>query len=337
VTEEITGQDLVEWQLRVASGEKLPKRQEELSINGWAMEARLYAENPETGFLPSTGRLERLSLEHFAVRVDTGVESGADVSPYYDPMIAKLIARADIRDEARANLASACDLVATWPIHNNAGFISRLLRREEFASGEVETGFIARNLDELAVKPQPSAEAARVAAQLLFQTHGWGTPSALDPEDFPPEPGAIWQDLVGFRLNRPPERLVRVSTGGEVIETEFLGPPYSGERQVARGTEDGVLVVEEGWPFHFTLPRGGGAGGGGEGDGALISPMPGKIIAVEVRQGDVVTKGQKLLTLEAMKMEHSLAAPFDGVVAELNAAEGGQVSEGTLLARIDKD
>jgi 3-methylcrotonyl-CoA carboxylase alpha subunit len=264
------------------------------------------------------------------------VETGAEVSPFYDPMIAKLIASGATRDEARTKLASACDLVSTWPIHNNAGFISRLVRREEFAVGEVETGFIARNLDELTEKPPPSDEAVRIAAQLLFQMRGGGTPSALDPEDFPPEPGAIWQDLAGFRLNREPEARIRVSLGGEVLSTEFLGPPYGRQGQVALGTADGILIVEEGWPFHFTLPRGGGVGAGGEANGALISPMPGKIIAVEVRQGDVVAKGQKLLTLEAMKMEHSLVAPFDGVVAELSAETGGQVSEGTLLARIEK-
>jgi len=336
VTEEITGVDLVEWQLRVASGEPLPKRQEELSINGWAMEARLYAEDPATGFLPSAGRLERYWADDYTVRVDTGVEEGAEVSPFYDPMIAKLIARAATREEAREKLAKACGSVSTWPIHNNAGFMCRLLTRDEFAKGEVETGFIARHLDELVSKPAPSEAAVHVAAQLLFRQDGGGSLSAVDPEDYPPRPGAVWQDAVGFRLNRAPELEMKVSVDGEVVTTTFLGPARGMVPPRFRGTVDGILAVEEGWTFHLTLPRGGGAGSGGEADGALISPMPGRIIAVEVRQGDVVAKGQKLVTLEAMKMEHSLVAPFNGVVAELSAVTGGQVSDGALLARIDK-
>lgn len=334
VTEEITGQDLVEWQLRVASGEALPKRQEELAIDGWAMEARLYAENPASGFLPSTGHLRDFQVSGFGSRVDSGVETGSEISPFYDPMIAKLIVRGSTREAAREALARATDHVVTWPVHNNAGFLSALLRRQEFAAGEIDTGFIAGHVDELVSRPAASKDALRSAAAALFRQRGFGSVSAIDAEDFPPRPGGMWRDMVGFRLNSRAVTTMRVGEGGETFETEFVGGPYfSGSM---RGTDDGILMIERGWPHHFTLPVIGRGGDAAAADGAIISPMPGKIIALEVAAGAAVTKGQKLLTLEAMKMEHSLVAPFDGIVAELNAEAGAQVSEGALLARIEK-
>ena len=148
VTEEITGQDLVEWQLRVASGEPLPRRQDELSIHGWAMEARLYAEDPAKGFLPSIGRLDAFDLGD-AVRIDTGVEEGADISPFYDPMIAKMIASGPTRDDARESLAAALDEAVIWPVRSNAGFLVEALRHPAFVAGDLDTGLIAREGDAL--------------------------------------------------------------------------------------------------------------------------------------------------------------------------------------------
>ena len=334
VTEEITGQDLVEWQLRVASGEKLPKAQDELEIQGWAMEARVYAENPESGFLPSTGKLENLFFPALSVRLETGVDEASEISAFYDPMIAKIVTKGADRNEARNTLARACDRVVTWPVHNNAGFLAALLRREEFADGDVDTGFIARALDALTVRPPPSEAVCHTAGSILFRERGFGSLAAVDPEDFPPGGGAIWRDMVGFRLNAAPIETMRVSEGGNVYETGFIG--HHEAMVSVRGTPDGVILVQHGWAYHFTLPRADQAGGGGETGGAILSPMPGKLIAVAVRQGDTVKKGQKLVTLEAMKMEHSLVAPYDGIVAELNTKEGAQVSEGALLARIEK-
>jgi 3-methylcrotonyl-CoA carboxylase alpha subunit len=336
VTEEITGQDLVEWQLRVASGEPLPLGQEELSIHGWAMEARLYAENPATGFLPSTGRIESYSVQVYDARVDTGIEEGAEVSPFYDPMVAKLIVHGESREDARGRLASACDHASTFPIHNNAGFLARLLRRDEFAAGDVETGFIARHLDELASKPPASAATLHLGGQLLFHTRAHGSTWAVDRSDIALRPKGIWKDLAGFRANAEARTTILVSVDGEQQETSFLGDPFGETGTSARDVADGILVISQGWPYLIALPRGGGTSGAGEGDGAIVSPMPGRIIALAVKLGDTVAKGQKLLTLEAMKMEHSLAAPFDGIVAELNAEEGAQVSEGAMLARIEK-
>jgi 3-methylcrotonyl-CoA carboxylase alpha subunit len=309
VTEAITGQDLVEWQLRVASGEPLPRRQDALSITGWAMEARLYAEDPVKGFLPSIGRLDALDLGD-AVRVDTGVEQGAEISPFYDPMIAKLIAHGETRDEARELLADALDEAVIWPVRTNAGFLVEALDHPDFAAGNVDTGLIAREGEALMPPAQPSEEALIEAA------------AALAPD----RPSA------GFRLNAPTRREGRFLLAGEPIAIDFTDAP---EVEVPAPL-DSVLITEGGQTWELAPFRATGATGGAAADGAILSPMPGRIIAVEIAAGAKVVKGQKLVTLEAMKMEHSLVAPFDGIVAELNADTGGQVTEGTLLVKVER-
>jgi 3-methylcrotonyl-CoA carboxylase alpha subunit len=323
VTEEITGQDLVEWQLRVASGEPLPLRQDELSIRGWAMEARLYAEDPAHEFLPSTGRLDHFQLGR-GVRIDTGVEEGDRISPYYDPMIAKLIACGATRDEAIDRLVDALEQVEIWPVRTNAGFLARAADDPDFRSADVDTAFIPSRIDRLVPDPAPPEGVWNLAATaLLAASFGNG------------EEGDPWDSLPGFRANAADDLRVALSHGGGTSLVDAAGdPPLEG---IATAAGEIVLVFSAGQAFAFTLPgAGGGAAGGAASDGALLSPMPGRVISVEVRQGDRVAKGQKLLTLEAMKMEHSLVAPFEGVVAELDAVEGGQVSEGTLLVRVEK-
>ncbi|MHC0054699.1 acetyl/propionyl/methylcrotonyl-CoA carboxylase subunit alpha [Actibacterium sp. D379-3] len=334
VTEEITGQDLVEWQLRVASGEPLPKTQDELSITGWAMEARLYAEDPATGFLPSTGRLEAFAIADPAARIESGVEQGAEISPFYDPMIAKIITTGATRDEARSRLADACSAVLTWPVKNNAAFLVRLARHPGFATAEIDTGFIATHIDALTA-PEPADEAGLVAAgyQLAVDFGGLG-PATLNPEAGPAAFRGPWRDVIGFRANAPARATMRLRVDGEghvvpIARAARDAPPM-------RDVRDGVVVADKGWTRHVTLDVVRGGAAAAVGDGAILSPMPGRIIAVSVVAGAAVTKGQKLVTLEAMKMEHSLVAPFDGTVAELEASEGGQVSEGMLLARIEK-
>ncbi len=335
VTEEITGQDLVEWQLRVASGEPLPKKQDELSINGWAMEARLYAEDPATGFLPSTGKLEYFHVGYIDDRVETGYEAGDTVSPFYDPMIAKLVVHADDRKEAVDRLASFASKSLVWPVKTNSYFIARCLADEEFVEGAVDTGFIARKIDELTALAPPEAETLSVGAnQLLKRARHPGLRSRprIGEAAARSEPAI---GGLGFRLNCAPKMNFMARVDGKAMEV--TADERGNVRWNVEWTESGVLVSnDDGQLVHFELDGPRDAAGGSESDGALISPMPGKIIAVEVRRGDNVTKGQKLVTLEAMKMEHSLVAPFDGVVAELNVAEGGQVSEGALLARIEK-
>ncbi|HEX4738905.1 MAG TPA: acetyl/propionyl/methylcrotonyl-CoA carboxylase subunit alpha [Allosphingosinicella sp.] len=324
VTEEITGQDLVEWQLRVASGEPLPLRQDELSIRGHAMEARLYAENPAHEFLPSTGRLEHFVLGR-AIRIDTGVEEGDRISPYYDPMIAKLIARGATREEAIDRLVETLDQVEVWPVRTNAAFLARAVDDPDFRAGRVDTSFIPSRIERLVPDPAPSDAVWNLAATALLSSD-FGMSEDADP----------WAALPGFRLNAPRDLRIALSHGGETRLVEGGGdPPLEG---IATASGDQVLVFSAGQAFAFSLPGASGAsGGGGAADGTLLSPMPGRIISVDVRQGDKVAKGQKLVTLEAMKMEHSLAAPFDGIVAALEAKEGAQVTEGTLLVRVEKE
>jgi 3-methylcrotonyl-CoA carboxylase alpha subunit len=336
VTEEITGQDLVEWQLRVASGEALPKRQDELSINGWAMEARLYAENPATGFLPSTGHLDRLILPPSA-RVETGVEEGGDVSPFYDPMIAKLVVHADTRIAAIAQLVAACEQVECSPVRTNAWFLARLLAEPAFKSGEVTTGFIGDHLSTLTEPPVPSDTLLQIAADAIamappFVGNG-RCGSAFN----------LAEGARGFRLNAPDRAEVRVTVDGEPQTIALTMSPAAildagWERPTALVDDDGAVTAYEGGAaFVVVLDRPSGVAAGSAADGAILSPMPGRIIAVEVAAGEAVAKGQKLVTLEAMKMEHTLTAPFDGVVAELSAEEGAQVSEGALLARVERN
>jgi 3-methylcrotonyl-CoA carboxylase alpha subunit len=307
VTEEITGQDLVEWQLRVASGEPLPATQDDLEINGWAMEARLYAEDPAKGFLPSIGRLEAFDLGDDA-RIDTGVEQGADISPFYDPMIAKVIAWGEDREEARENLADALSDAIVWPVRSNAGFLVEALEHHAFVSGELDTGLIAREGDALMPNARPSEEALADAAAALVG-------------DVP---------MAGFRLNAAPRTLGTFLLDGAPVTID-RGTPEEGSPPT-----ENLLIAEDGQTWQLAHWRAAGGAGGATGDGAILAPMPGRVISVEVGAGDAVTKGQKLLTLEAMKMEHGLTAPFDGMVAELNAAAGAQVQVDALLVRIEK-
>ncbi|MBB4609440.1 acetyl/propionyl/methylcrotonyl-CoA carboxylase subunit alpha [Sphingomonas yabuuchiae] len=308
VTEAITGVDLVEWQLRVAAGEPLPMAQGELAIQGHAIEARLYAEDPAKGFLPAIGTLEVFDLgDDPAIRIDTGVEEGAEITPWYDPMIAKVIAHGDTRDEAREALADALDEAVIWPVRTNAGFLVQALDHPDFASGQVDTGLIAREGEALMPPTEPSEEALAEAAAAL-----------------------IGQDaLSGFRLNAAPRRTARFLLDGRPITVDFA---HAGD--VPPAPTDEVLISEGGQSWSFTRWRADGLAAGGAGDGAILSPMPGRIIAVAVTEGQAVNAGQPLVTLEAMKMEHVLTAPFDGVVTDLEAETGGQVAEGVALVRI---
>ena len=312
VTEEITGVDLVEWQLRVASGEVLPKKQDELAINGWAMEARLYAENPATGFLPSIGSLDHLVWPEGA-RIETGVEEGGEVSPFYDPMIAKIVVHAATREGALDALDEAISGTEVWPVKTNAGFLGLLNSHPDFVSGDVDTGLIARAGDSITLPPEPDQAELREAAALLAASPGNGP----------------WSAALGFRLNagaRAEARLIDDTGNLHVIALSEVDNEQP---------ELEVLSFGGGFARRFALDQPRGSGLASAHDGDILSPMPGKIIAVEVTQGQSVTKGQKLLTLEAMKMEHSLTAPFDGVVAELYASVGAQVQVEAVLVKIE--
>jgi 3-methylcrotonyl-CoA carboxylase alpha subunit len=337
VTEEITGVDLVEWQLRVASGEPLPKRQDELAINGWAMEARLYAEDPARDFLPSIGKLE-IFRQPRDIRFETGAYEGAEITGFYDPMIAKLVAHADTRNQACEALVEACAEIDIYPVKTNAPFLWRALDDPDFRSGNIDTGFIVAKGDLLLPPAQPTDDMVKQAAAAILVQEFYGQPTALhglndDLLASLPAPGP-WRGLIGFRANADASLTIAVAVDGGNFVAE-LPRDWNSRAVIAEPVEGGVAVNDSGLSFLAAPARTDGSHGAARGDGAILAPMPGKVIAVEVVAGAAVAKGQKLLTLEAMKMEHTLVAPFDGTVAELNAAPGVQVQVEALLARIE--
>jgi 3-methylcrotonyl-CoA carboxylase alpha subunit len=362
VTEAVTGVDLVEWQFRVAAGEPLPLTQDQITLSGHAVEARLYAEDPANGFLPSIGRLEHFVLPE-GVRVDAGVEEGGEVSQFYDPMIAKLIASGDTRDEAAARLADACAEVEVWPVRTNAGFLGRCLDHPRFLAGDVDTGFIAAEGDALADSWDTERE---LAATALFAQHSY------EPEHRSGDDGyGVWDFVTGaqgFRLNAASRAEWVFAVNGRRVERDALSArssdstwlvDWEGERrpvryeyggygrcsifvddQVYGGLKlgDQLVLFDAGEALSVAAPTfGGHSAAGAASDGSLRAPMPGRIVAVAARAGEAVAKGQPVVVLEAMKMEHALTAPFDGLVEALDAAVGDQVSEGAVLARVVKE
>ncbi len=316
VTEEITGVDLVEWQLRVASGEPLPLAQEELSINGHAIEARLYAEDPAKGFLPSTGRYHNYREWEIGARIETGVENGDEVSPFYDPMIAKIVCHADDRSEAIEELWEACTDVEIYPLKTNAAFLANLCLDENFRSAELDTGMIERKLDDLIKAPSPSDEMLNYIAGGLADRSG---------------SIALAGSLAGFRLNAHPRATL---TFADREGNEYTRPCLSDGGWEFDWADDELLWFSLGNAKAFRVKTERGSGQASAADGAIIAPMPGKVIAVDVSEGQAVTAGQRLMVLEAMKMEHALTAPFDGVVEGLSVSAGSQVQVEAVLCRV---
>ncbi|MEL7199689.1 MAG: acetyl/propionyl/methylcrotonyl-CoA carboxylase subunit alpha [Pseudomonadota bacterium] len=329
VTEEITGVDLVEWQLRVASGEPIPLKQEELSINGWAIEARLYAEDPAKVFLPSTGRLEIFDLDpDFSdARVETGVTEGAEISPFYDPMIAKVIGFGDSREDAIFDLEGELLNCAIWPVASNAGFLVQLLRADQFVDFDLDTGFIDRHIDALVERPAPSDGILNAALHRLGVEQ---PPGAFAAGDLPQR-----GDLSGFRLNAPHSSQGVLSDENGVSYKFEIGDGIDPAFVHRHGPY--AIVAELGFTYAFSLGPVGGTGTASAADGAILAPMPGKVIALDVSEGDQVTAGQRLMVLEAMKMEHALTAPFDGTVTGLEASEGAQVQVEAVLCVVEPE
>ncbi|MGZ9113842.1 MAG: acetyl/propionyl/methylcrotonyl-CoA carboxylase subunit alpha [Brevundimonas sp.] len=323
VTEAVTGVDLVEWQFRVAAGEPIPLKQDDIPLNGWAMEARLYAEDPAHGFLPSIGKLEHFVLPE-GVRVDTGVEEGGEVSQFYDPMIAKLIVHEETRVEAAAALAIATSEVEVWPVKTNAAFVMKCLDHPRFMSGDVDTGFIAAEEDDLAASPL-SPLGLEDAARFLRAA------SAASTGDDHASPWDGWNGAVGFRANSPAIATQRIFVNGQPHDVPMLANEQPVSSFVDLSTGRGVLF-EDGSAFEIRAFAPAGSFGGAASDGSLRAPMPGKIVATPAKAGDTVTKGQPIVVLEAMKMEHALVAPFDGMVGEIGVTVGDQVTDGTVLA-----
>ncbi|WIY68640.1 biotin carboxylase N-terminal domain-containing protein [Aquidulcibacter paucihalophilus] len=327
VTEAVTGVDLVEWQFRVAAGEPMPLKQDEIELSGWAMEARLYAEDPANGFLPSIGRLDHFVMPE-GVRVDTGVEQGGEVSQFYDPMIAKLIVHAETREEAAEDLAEAARQVEVWPVKTNAAFVMKCLEHPRFVAGDVDTGFIAAEESDLAAEPlsEMGIEDAANRLRQFASPRGDRTISPWDHLD-----GAI-----GFRANAPDQRTQSVRVDGAHHLAQLLGEDDHPMTRLIGLSATRVIAFENGSAFDVSAfgRAGSGSGSGPASDGALRAPMPGKIVATPAKAGDTVTRGQPIVVLEAMKMEHALVAPFDGVVGEIGVSVGDQVAADTVLATV---
>jgi 3-methylcrotonyl-CoA carboxylase alpha subunit len=336
VTEAVTGLDLVEWQFRVAAGEPLPLRQEQVPLRGHALEARLYAEDPERGFLPSTGKVLAFDPPNGeGIRVDTGVAVGNEVTPYYDPMIAKIIANAPTRTDALERLAQALDTTGVIGPRTNAAFLATLLRTRGFRTGKFDTGFIENNLATLVPPREPDfAAAAAGVARLIEREQERIAARAAGNNELPISP---WDARDGFQLSGTRVVSRRVQVDDVELTTQISYGPDGPTVSVAGkpAAEDATLVEADG--AAYVLRRGRqtvvrpalfeASDVDRPAGGVLVAPMHGKLLAVSVAKGDAVHKGQRLAVLEAMKMEHALLAPFDGTVADVLATAGKQVAE----------
>ncbi len=357
VTEAITGLDLVEWQIRVANGEPLPLTQDQLKITGHAVEARLYAEDPDNGFLPSIGTLTALSLPAnlTGVRIDAGVEQGGAVTVHYDPMIAKVIAHGADRHVAIDRLVAALDASVVEGVRTNRAFLARLVDHEAFRAGDVDTAFIERHAETL--KPSTDIPDRVMAIAAL---------AAAQPYDAAP-PATLFEKLGPWRMNLPPRRQIEFHPDGAparhlilarsddgtaiagletplaararwraptTIEVDFAG-------DLVRATviaHDGAIEVRAGGrTFRLPTRPAAAASAAAGGDGKVTAPMPGRVLALFVKLGQTVAAGERLAVLEAMKMEHRLNAPSAGTVKSLGVTEGDQVSEGALIVEIEAD
>jgi len=376
VTEMITGTDLVEWQLRVAAGQPLPKQQHELAIHGHAIEARVYAENPEKGFLPSIGTLRHMDtpqavsfelggtagVEPAAVRIDSGVREGDAISPFYDPMIAKLIVWGADRTQALARLSQALSEFQIVGLATNIAFLKRLVEGEAFSTADLDTGLIERNGASLfpAAQGAPAGALALAAVALIEAEQGQSRGASRIASD-------PWGQAGGWRLNGDYRRLLSFSDehaagqdggaykvgvvyrqqgwelevdGARLALTKLAGDGAAlsirlGEQSMHGNVRrDGELFHVFTGGEHHTLSYQDPMAHAGEAEaagGRLTAPMPGKVVAVMAEAGQEVKKGEPLVIMEAMKMEHTIAAPSDGLVEEVLYAVGDQVADGAPL------
>ncbi|RWD38501.1 acetyl/propionyl/methylcrotonyl-CoA carboxylase subunit alpha [Mesorhizobium sp.] len=348
VTEMVTGIDLVEWQLRVASGEKLPNTQSEITLSGHAFEARIYAEDAAKGFLPATGTLHHLKFpdtapEGASMRIETGVRAGDAISPFYDPMIAKLIVHGKSRQAALEALGIALSQTEIAGSTVNTAFLAALAADADFSAGDVDTGLTGRHQQALTAVPPPSSEIVAAAA---FAASGAG---AQAPSNDP------WSSLAGYSHFHTVPRRTRLRYGdGEIVALVSVRPdkrfqvaldaPYDSASPLDLRAAPRLAR----WPGHVTVFSGAigysfavpdplaRADEIAAGSDSLRAPMPGLVKLVRAARGDAVIKGQPLLILEAMKMEHTISATHDGTIAEI-AAEGAQVTDGTVLVRFAEE
>jgi 3-methylcrotonyl-CoA carboxylase alpha subunit len=347
VTEEITGLDLVEWQFRVAAGATLPLQQADIKMSGHAIEVRLCAEDPSKGFMPSVGRVHHYSApETSEVRMETGVESGSEISPYYDSMIAKLIVHRSNRAIALRDLCSATLETTVVGPRTNQIFLARLLDDRDVERGDMDTGLIGRNIERLAQKPNPHRALASGVASWLGR-------AALGDDDYllkRPNSGRLWSSTDAFQLGSQRRQSILVVLDDEptVLDVvwqpngwaELVAPIESSERLPLNyaefSPEPGTLfIVENGSqttlrrPTYYASDIEDGAA-----TGAVKAPINGRVAKLFVALGAKVAKGDKIAVVEAMKMEHVISAAIDGTIDKLGAAEGAQVTQGALIAHI---
>ena len=344
VTEAITGVDLVDWQLRVASGEEIPLKQEDLQISGHAFEARIYAEDVPAGFLPAIGRLEHLSFPKTA-RIDTGVREGDEISPHYDPMIAKLTVHGETRAQALAKLDTALSETHIGGTVTNIAFLRALSRHKGFGAGDVDTGLIERDLESLSALPEPCSKARALAAICAQEApvtalSGFSLWGGLSQEVV-----LRWgEELLTLQVRRLSAESYQVTLEGEAHEISRQEVSRHGQAWVIDGEKVPAKTVAHdigvsvfwGNAYHFTrvdpLDRGSTDLGGD----VTLAPMPGLVRVVAVKPGDKVKAGARLAVLEAMKMEHELKAARDGVVAQVMVSDGAQVAAGDPLVALEE-
>ena len=358
VTEAITGLDLVEWQLRVASGESLPLQQDAIRMHGHAIEARICAENPDNNFLPATGTLQvyrkpqAVSFERGDVRFDDGVREGDTISPFYDSMVAKLIVHGDTREQALARLDAALAQTHIVGLNTNVQFLRHVVRSDSFATAKLDTALIQRE-EAVLFKQDPVGVQAAAAAVVA---HTMAAEQALAGED-------PFSARDGFQSHGTTRRRFELDYAGETLQAELTYDRSGLTLKVGEGAAaplgftvqgDGLWVQHaerlhstvhwQGEVAHVFTPRGAArislldplahAGEAAAEGGRLTAPMPGKVVSFAVKAGDKVKAGQALAVMEAMKMEHTIAAPHDGTVAELLYAPGDQVTEGAELLKL---
>ena len=359
VTELITGIDLVEWQLRVAFGEKLPLRQDEIKLNGHAIEARVYAENPHKNFMPSAGRIKTWRTPEAAdgLRIDAGYRSGDAVSPHYDAMLAKVIAWAPTRDEAIDRLNRGLEETDVRGIVTNIPFLSALVTHPQVRANAIDTGFIERELKSLTPPPAASGDlelcaavaailgderkAARAEAHSPWRTSGW-------------MPVGRRQRVFTFRRGQGAEQEVTLNYGNgpstlSIGEREFAfatSPGNDGGFDLTiDGMKSAVVAVIEGHELYLRTRNGrfdlhwvdpfGGETEEQVGEDKIVAPLPGTVVALLAEVGATLEKGAAILTLEVMKMEQTLRAPFAGVLKVIKCKVGDIVQEGVELAEIE--
>ena len=351
VTEAVTGTDLVEWQLRVAAGEPLPRAQEEIPLRGHAVEVRLYAEDPARAFFPQTGRLNALALPA-AARVDAGVREGDAVTPHYDPMIAKIVTHGADRAAALSAMRAALAETHVAGLATNLAFLERLAADGDFAAGRLDTGLIARRIDALTAPAEAEAADLALAAAALtgllspgpfsgWRAWGAGRSHAVLTDGEADHPVAL--------VPRPAAEGAALSADTPLGAAEIAAVPLGGAlwQATAQGAAarvqlhedaDGVTLVRDGRRLRLQLadPMARAAAETGSGD-SVAAPLPGILRAVAVTPGEAVAAGAVLAVMEAMKMEHSLTAPRAGTVAEVMAAPGDSVAEGALLIALEPE